>query len=561
MAMLLGNLRQLALVFSVWDRASVMPPDANGLLRVIDGGWRILSGSAVPSIYPGDWFWTASRAITVPPGEVGPITEFPFFTFLYGDLHAHMIALPLALFALAWAVALALRPTKFSRLGGLAYGAVGALAVGVLYPTNSWDFPTYLVITALAILFYDWRRLGATLPMLGQFGVKTAVLAASSIMLFWPFWQNFGSGYGSVKLWEGSLTSIGDYLMIYGLFLWLVVTFVVVEFKGWGQRWTAEGLAKYAGVSSTAVIGLFGVSGIMFGMLVRGYEVAPLILTLVLLAGVLAVWGAADTSRRVVHTLIASALALTLVVEVVVLDGDIGRMNTVFKFYMQVWILLSIAGGAMLAWLWPLVTAEWGETRQKLWQTVLVALLLSAVLYPILATRAKWAIRENPEQARTTLNSLDFMRYVTYGDSGQNVSLNYDYEAIQWMHRNIPGSPIIAEAHSGNPYRSIGNRISMYTGLPSIVGWDSHQRQQRTTTPGWLIGSRVNDVSLLYNTEDIQLAQELLEKYNVGYVYVGQLETVYYSPAGLYKFDQMAADGLLEEVYRNRGTSIYRVIR
>ncbi|MBK8432977.1 MAG: hypothetical protein IPL28_17525 [Chloroflexi bacterium] len=241
MAMLLGNLRQLALVFSVWDRASVMPPDANGLLRVIDGGWRILSGSAVPSIYPGDWFWTASRAITVPPGEVGPITEFPFFTFLYGDLHAHMIALPLALFALAWAVALALRPTKFSRLGGLAYGAVGALAVGVLYPTNSWDFPTYLVITALAILFYDWRRLGATLPMLGQFGVKAAVLAASSVMLFWPFWQNFGSGYGSVKLWEGSLTSIGDYLMIYGLFLWLIVTFLVVEFKGGGQRWTAEG--------------------------------------------------------------------------------------------------------------------------------------------------------------------------------------------------------------------------------------------------------------------------------------------------------------------------------
>jgi uncharacterized membrane protein len=296
-------------------------------------------------------------------------------------------------------------------------------------------------------------------------------------------------------------------------------------------------------------------------MLVRGYEVAPLIVTLVLLAGVLAVWGAADTSRRVVHTLIASALALTLVVEVVVLDGDIGRMNTVFKFYMQVWILLSIAGGAMLAWLWPLVTAEWGETRQKVWQTVMVALVLSAVLYPILATRAKWAIRENPEQARTTLNGLDFMRYVTYGDSGQNVSLNYDYEAIQWMHRNIPGSPVVAEAHSGNPYRSIGNRISMYTGLPSIVGWDWHQRQQRATTPGWLVASRVNDVSLLYNTEDIRQAQELLDKYNVGYVYVGNLETVYYSPAGLYKFDQMAADGLLEEVYRNRGTSIYRVIR
>lgn len=559
LAMVLGNLGEFGLVVSVWARASILPETSNGLLRVLDGGWRVLSGSVPAAIYPGDWFWTASRAIVVPGGEVGPITEFPFFTFLYGDLHAHMIALPLALLALGWAIALALRPHPFSRLGGLAYGVVGALAIGVLYPTNSWDFPTYIVLAALAIVAYDWRRVGFGLPMLGQSVVKAAALGGAAVLLFWPFWQNFGSGYGSVRMWEGSHTSLGNYLTIYGLFLWLILTFLVVEFKRWGQRWNPTGLERYAAVNTTAVFGLFGVAGVMFTLLVRGYEVAPLVLSVVLLAGVLAVWGAADPAKRIVHTLIASALALTMVVEVVVLDGDIGRMNTVFKFYMQVWILLSVAGGAAVAWLWPTIAAQWGETRQQVWKTILVALVLAAALYPVLATRAKWAIRENPDQARTTLNGLDFMRYVTYGDQGQTVALNYDYAAIQWMQRNISGSPVIAEAHSDNPYRSIGNRIAMYTGLPSIVGWDWHQRQQRATTPGSLISQRISDVALLYNTEDIQLAQQILAKYHVGYIYVGQLEWVYYAPTGLQKFDQMTAEGLLEEVYRNSGTSIYAV--
>ena len=61
------------------------------------------------------------------------------------------------------------------------------------------------------------------------------------------------------------------------------------------------------------------------------------------------------------------------------------------------------------------------------------------------------------------------------------------------MQRYIEGSPVIAEAHSGNPYRSIGNRVAMYTGLPAIVGWDWHQRQQRAVLPGDLVSSRIDD--------------------------------------------------------------------
>jgi uncharacterized membrane protein len=246
-----------------------------------------------------------------------------------------------------------------------------------------------------------------------------------------------------------------------------------------------------------------------------------------------------------------------------VLEGDISRMNTVFKFYMQVWIMLSVAGGAAFIWSWQAAVSDWGGLRRPLWQGTLILLLLMGLLYPILATRAKWQIRMNPD-APTTLDGMAFMATTHYFDTdylgqGQRVDLLYDYEAIQWMQRHIVGSPVIAEAHSGNPYRSVGNRVSMYTGLPAIVGWDWHQRQQRTVLPHSLVTSRIRDVNFLYNSHTPEEALPILTRYNVRYIYVGQLEWTYYNPQGLLKFDEMVRLGYLEEVYRNAGTSIYMV--
>ena len=127
------------------------------------------------------------------------------------------------------------------------------------------------------------------------------------------------------------------------------------------------------------------------------------------------------------------------------------------------------------------------------------------------------------------------------------------------MQRNIEGSPVVAEAHSGNPYRSIGNRVAMYTGLPAIVGWDWHQRQQRAVLPGDLVSSRIQDVETLYNTTDINEALAILDKYGVSYVYVGELEKAYYQPRGIAKFEQLTNDGRLERTYQDPSVTIYRV--
>lgn len=292
-----------------------------------------------------------------------------------------------------------------------------------------------------------------------------------------------------------------------------------------------------------------------------GYWIAPLVLTLTVSAGLLGLRSGITPARRIILILISAALGLTLLVEFFVLEGDIGRMNTVFKFYMQVWIILSVAGGVTAVWSWDVIRQR--NAVRKVWQAVLLILFLLAALYPLLATQAKWQIRMNRD-APNTLDGMAFMPYVQYGDTNYasesvTISLADDYEALRWLQSNVEGSPVVAEAHGSNPYRSIANRVTMYTGLPAIVGWDWHQRQQRAVVPGSLVKDRIQDVGALYNTPNVAQAQEILNKYGVSYVYVGELERSYYWPEGIAKFEQMARSGILEVVYEDEAVTIYEV--
>lgn len=573
LAVLLGNLAQVGVLRDAWYKAGAEQlgnlPVVGTLARTLDGGIKVLSGTP-PPIYPGDWFWTATRALNFNEGEAAPITEFPFFTFLYGDLHAHMIALPLTLLALGWAVALALQPVVRGRADGARWWEtglqwlVGGLAIGVLRPTNTWDWPTYLVIGALAVFFYNYQRYGRIdLRMLAQALLQTAVLIGISAVAFLPFTANYGQGYASVSLWPGSYTEVQPYLNVYGLFLFLLAGYLLIEFRAWAATWTQAGLRRLEPIGGVLVMSLMLFVVILLLMLATGYYIAPIVLTMVVLAGILALRPGLDAARRVVLTLIASALALTLVVEIFVLDGDIGRMNTVFKFYMQSWTMLSVAGGAAAVWTWDVIRGR--RMLRVAWQVALGLLVFAAALYPLLATQAKWEIRMSKE-APNTLEGMAFMPYVEYGDTdfagnGRTISLANEYDALRWMQQNIEGSPVIAEAFGGNPYRSIANRVAMYTGLPAIVGWDWHQRQQRNVVPDTLISRRIQDVNALFTTTDLAQAKEILDRYDVSYVYVGELERTYYWPDGIDKFEQMVSIGLLDIAYRDDNVTIYKVNR
>ncbi len=107
-------------------------------LRAFSSGLRdVMSGKPL-NMYTHRWYWQPTRIIGELPDSAGhgAIAEMPYFTFLYGDLHAHMIAFPITLLVILWLVAEIIGAGYALRAwweAGLALG-IGALAVGVLRP-------------------------------------------------------------------------------------------------------------------------------------------------------------------------------------------------------------------------------------------------------------------------------------------------------------------------------------------------------------------------------------------------------------------------------------------
>jgi uncharacterized membrane protein len=148
------------------------------------------------------------------------------------------------------------------------------------------------------------------------------------------------------------------------------------------------------------------------------------------------------------------------------------------------------------------------------------------------------------------------MPYSTYSDNGKLYSLEQDYNAILWMQDNIEGSPVILEGYE-TEYRW-GNRYTIYTGLPGVIGWNYHQRQQRGIISDEDVWARVNAVGEFYSTSDMAYVIQFLNEYHVKYIIVGLLEKAVYPQTGLEKFEEWDG-GLWHQVYLDQDTVIYQV--
>jgi uncharacterized membrane protein len=138
--------------------------------------------------------------------------------------------------------------------------------------------------------------------------------------------------------------------------------------------------------------------------------------------------------------------------------------------------------------------------------------------------------------------------------------LQEDYEMIRWLQENVEGTPTIIEGLGDDTQYRWNGRISIYTGLPAVIGWNFHQRQQRTLEPmGRIVEMRNANVNAFYETHSIGTAWQILDFYRVDYVIVGRLEQAYYNAQGLDKFNDMVDEGLLEVVWHQGESTIYRV--
>lgn len=579
--LILGNLGTVRMYWQGLQRLAVSDlefAEGNLIQRLgwaAQGAGKMLRGeaSALP-YYAGDWYWKPSRAIQ--PESGNEITEFPAFTFLYADLHAHLMALPVTILVIGWALGVMLGrgcwglegPTG-RRYAGLSFALAlmfGALAAGLLRPANTWDQYTYTALAALALIYRQVEAPEGRPERLLPGGrwtralLAAALLVVLSVTLYRPFDVWFQQGYNALEPWAGPTTQLSSYLVHWGLFLFVIAAWLFQETVDWMAATPLSALGRLrphlSWIGGGAALAALTVLALAF----TGVAVALVAAPLGLWVALLLLRPGQPPAKRAVLFMIGTAMALTLAVELVAVRGDIGRMNTVFKFYFQAWTLLSLSAAAGLFWLWPRLET-WRPNWRSAWTVGLAALVFGAALFPLNAGRAKIEDRMVLD-APHTLDGMEYMNHAFYTDgltaeTLREMDLSQDYRAIRWMQANVSGTPVIVEAHTPE-YRHWGTRFTIYTGLPGVIGWNWHQRQQRTVTPDTWVYMRIEDVQNFYRTTSVEQAVEFLRRYNVRYIVLGQLERIIYPGPGLEKFEQQ--NGVLwDKVYEEGETAIYRV--
>ena len=528
----------------------------DGLIQVFQGAVRVFFQDAAFGQFD---FWRSSRMMA--PDSLGhEITEFPFFTFLFADLHAHLIAIPVAITALAATSAAFLRigrnRSKIETLVGL---TVIGILVGSLRTINAWDFPTQLILTGIFLIggqLLNSRRVFLEGLIIGV--ASTTFVIVVGYVVYLPFHASFELFNNGVVKSEFT-TELWRYILINSIFVFLIISWFVFMLReriyhaftlvanppmpGSGLRgwtWQVLMIILLAVVASLAVTGFAVVA---FALMIGASVFA---------AGLVAHRSGISGSRYslVSVVFVVMAMALAIGVDIFTVKDDIGRMNTVFKFYLQAWVLLGIASAYFL---WVLADARklslsGVRLGRGVWLGLLTILVVGVMVYPILGTRDRSSTRF--DMAGLGLDGMAYMESVTYQNDGTPLTLKYDLEAIEWMQENVEGSPVIIEGLT-DLYRW-GNRVSIYTGLPAVIGWDWHQRQQRVKYAS-SVSERRDEIDRFYDTPLRSSALKTLNKYQVKYVYIGELERAKYHSVGISKFKNMAADGLVQ-VYPPNGS-------
>ncbi|MBN2005637.1 MAG: glycosyltransferase family 39 protein [Anaerolineae bacterium] len=585
MVVLLGNLGELRLIFKGFEAVGdvhfeSLIPGYPTLVSVLAGIWKVVVEGRSLMFRPEWWYWNATRMI---PDDVGSINEFPAFTFLYSDLHAHMIALPLTQVALAIGLQWGIGSGAKKRLPALSHwrrwgtGIVrslptfllAALTAGALRATNTWDYPTYLGLMSFGILLSLFKAHPVTLSTEEEAApsskphyillIVPVLLLVTAEILFHLFTKNYAVAYAAFSQWMGQRTPLGIYLMMHGQFLFPLTLLAVWQAKSAFQRFYHTGSNQEMQVV-TAVVFVGGV--LLIGLRLMGVSVALAIVPLGILAALLVIAPRTTPRMASLWFWVGTALTLSLLVEIFVLKGDIGRMNTVFKFYLQMWMLLAVASAVAVEQLfdWALKSVpddKFSFARDVVFSTLII-ILFSTALYPVIAIPAKARDRWEPA-APHTLDGMAYIPYITRYEHGGTASLDVDYRVIRWLQDNVKGSPTIIETQAEREYLW-GNRISIYTGLPSVAAWRWHQVQQRMVMPGYTVESRQDDIRDFYNTISPDHAMEILRRYGVEYVILTPYERVYMVPEGEVKFAQMVERGWLEVAYEEPDAKIYRVL-
>jgi len=483
---------------------------------------------------PLDWhyFWATSRVIAP-----NAINEYPFWSFLFADLHAHVLALP---FTAAFAAALLFFVTRKDRAAPAvrrpaALLVLAALFFAALEVTNGWSTPVYacLLLFLPGVLWLGSPPPGlraATRSFARDVLFPATGVALLGALLVRPFWAQFSPPPRNWGREVGPWAQPWDFFNVWGLFIALLVPFA---FAAWKRSSVPPGrVARAFLVLAAAALPLSLVSVTLHPpWLAQAPSVRFFTAIAFLVALGAALRGATESRLRPALALTAFGFAVLTGCELVFVWD---RMNTVFKFHFETWLLFSLAGA--LAW------ETFRSSKSRAWRLA-VAVTGLAALFTTVTAFAGFLRLDRGGWPKGTLDGTAYLEKHAPGDSG----------AIEWINANVAGLPVLLEAQ-GPPYQEF-TRLCMNTGLPTVQGWEYHTQQRGHSQAE--TDRRKEDVRLAYTSADEEAVRRILLRYHVALVAVGNLERRTYAGGNLARFESWT--DLLTPVYRNPEIVLYAV--
>ncbi|MDD2822494.1 MAG: DUF2298 domain-containing protein [Candidatus Daviesbacteria bacterium] len=444
----------------------------------------------------GYWYPNATRFIPF------TIHEFPIYSFVVSDLHGHVLNIPFVLLLIALLMVIFFQ----HKLNSYCLILI-SLLIAIFLMTNFLDAPIYLLIIFIVLVMRK-RTIQLAffgIPFFTQIAKKMTMIVFFAILFSLPFWLSFkpfGSGIGVVcaPLFLTNMGHVGPFLFEADhcarspfwmlLILWGFPLFILLAF-----------LFKHLDFAHLKLI-----KNLKFK-----------------------IYNSVDI---LAITFSVTAFILILIPEFLYVKDIYPahyRANTVFKFGYQAFIILGLMSGYM-------ITRFFLNLKSFILKLIFVSLFFLVAIYPYFAINSYFNNLNN----YTGLNGLSWL---------QN-SYPADYEAITWINQNISNQPVILEAQ-GDSYSDFA-RVSANTGLPTVIGWTVHEWLWRGSYDE--PGKRVEDVKQLYESEDLNLTNQLIQKYKIKYIFIGALEKQKYTNLNENKFKNLG-----EIVFENNQTRVYQI--
>jgi len=432
--------------------------------------------SLVPKSDYTYWFPNSTRYLGhYPELSDRTIHEFPCYSFVLGDLHAHVVNIMYVLTVVgilyAWIKTDQQQRANASwkdilREALSPYALILGFFIGIFQWTNFWDFLIYFVITCAAVLYrmiLKYRQ--KWLLIIGRSVLQCAVIGIIAVIAALPFTLQFDSMVNGVALAQNH-SILYQWLVLWGLPFTLCIMFIV-----WLVMYFIRNTGKKIDKCN------------VFQYIDR-YDMFVIILSL-------------------------CAMGLVVLTEVVyvkdIYEATSARANTMFKLTYEAFIIFGIC---MPYILFRFLSTETTKKLRKLGVAGIICLVATLGYF---GTSIKawfpefWDVKKYQGVDATAFLEEEFSE---------------DAAAIRWLNENISGMPVVLEAN-GDSYTD-NERVSAMTGLPTVLGWYVHEWLWRNDTDQ--LNIRSADIEKIYTSENPDEVRTLLEQYQVVYIFVGSQE-------------------------------------